>query len=417
MAPYVYQIVLIFLLICGSAFFSGAETTYSNITRRQIKQLKESKSKLSKLASSLLNHPRQLLNCFLFGNMTVNVLYYAASSILIIKVNKENPLAGGIIAFSSFVIILLFGEILPKSLAYANSRSLSVIFALPTYFFLKIYTPLEVIFKYIILEPFLRLLLGPKINPRAITTSEFISLIESTKKKGLISEDENRLLTEVIELGNLKVRHVMKPRVDMITCAVTDSNLDVREKMHNHHLTKLPVYTGSIDNIAGVIHFRELLLNENVPLSKIIRNVNYVPEQKTIESMLEFFLKTKTDIAIVVDEYGGIAGSVVLEDIAEELFGQIEHSSQSEPIEQTGPFMYRLRGNLAVHDWIEMFGIDLDETQQATIGGLVTALLGKIPKKGDIVHIRNLKFTVEKIHRNRIESIILSFEPFRSEDS
>ncbi len=416
MAPYAYQIVLIFLLICGSAFFSGAETTFSNITRRQIKQLKESKNKLSNLAFSLLKKPRQLLNCFLFGNMTVNVLFYATSSILIINVNKQNKAAGAVIAVASFITILLLGEILPKSMAYANSKKLSVIFALPAYFFLKIFAPFELLIKYIIIEPFLRLLLGPKISPRTMTTSEFISLIESTRKQGLITSDENKLLTEVIELGYLKVRHVMRPRVDMITCAMTDSNRDVREKMLKNHLTKLPVFAGNIDNIAGVVYFRELLLNDNVPLNKIVRQVNFVPEQKTVESLLEFFRKTKTDIAIVVDEYGGIAGSVVLEDIAEELFGQIEPSGRQESIEQTGPFEYRLSGNLAIHDWIEIFGIELEDTQQATIGGLVTALLGKIPQKGDSANIRNLRFTIEKMHRNRIESIILTFEPFSDDN-
>lgn len=417
MAPYAYQIVLLIVLLCFSAFFSGAETTFSNITRRQIKQLKESKNKLSHLAFRLLNNQRKLLNCFLFGNMTVNVLYYATFSILIINVNKQSTTAGVILAIFSFVAVLLLGEILPKSMAYANSKALSVVFALPSYFFLKIFTPFGFLFKYIILDPFLRLLLGPKITPRAITTSEFVSLIESTRKQGLITADENKLLTEVVELGYLKVRHVMKPRVDMIACELKEANRQVREKMRKNRLTKLPVYAGAIDNIVGVVHFRELLLNENVPLNKIVRQVNFVPEQKTVESLLEFFRKTKTDIAIVVDEYGGIAGSVVLEDIAEELVGQIEPSGQNEPIEQTGPFEYRLRGNLAIHDWIEIFGIDLEDTQQATIGGLVTALLGKIPQSGDVAYIRNLKFTVEKMNKNRIESIILSFEPFSNDHS
>lgn len=414
MAAYVYQIVLMLVLLCCSAFFSSAETTFTNITRRQIKQLKESKQRLSNLAYNLLKNPRQLLNCFLLGNMTVNVLYFATSSILILKANKQSHAIGVAIAIISFVIILLFGELVPKSLAYSNSKQLSVIFALPSYFCLKIYRPFEFVYKYIILEPFLRLLLGPKINPKAITTSEFISLIETTRKKGLISAEENKLLTEVIELGCLKVRHLMRPRVDMVACDINESNQDARKKMKENNLTKLPVYSENNDNILGIVNFRDLLLNEDTPLNKIVRHVNFIPEQKTVESMLDFFVKTKTDIAIVVDEYGGIAGSVILEDIAEELFGQIEHANHSEPIEQTGPFKYRLKGSLAIHDWLEMFGIELEETQQATIGGLVTALLGKIPKKGDTISIRNLKFTVEKIHKNRIESIILSFEPFSS---
>jgi CBS domain containing-hemolysin-like protein len=117
---------------------------------------------------------------------------------------------------------------------------------------------------------------------------------------------------------------------------------------------------------------------------------------------------------VVVDEYGGIAGYVCLEDIAEELFGQIEPAGESEPIQQTGPFEYRLAGDLAIHDWAEVFDIDLAETRQVTIGGLVTALLGRIPKSGDVAHLRNLKFTVEKVRKRRIETLILTFEPFKT---
>ena len=416
MAAYAYHIVLIILLLCCSAFFSGAETTFSNISRRQIKQLKESQHKLSNLAYSLLNDQRKLLNCLLLGNMTVNVLFFATNSILILKINKISTIAGVALAVTSFVAVLLFGEILPKSMAYANSKSLSVVFALPAFVFLKIFSPFEFVFKFVILEPILRLLLGPKRSPKTITTTEFVSIIESSRKKGLITADENKLLTEVIELGYLKVRNVMRPRVDIIACAMTDTNEQVREIMQKNNLTKIPVFVGTIDNIAGIVHLRELLVNEDANISELVREVNYVPEQKTVESLLEYFRKTKTDIAIVVDEYGQIAGSVCLEDIAEELFGQIEPSNQQEPIEQTGPFEYRLKGNLAVHDWIEIFGIDLEDTQQATIGGLVIALLGKIPKSGDAAYYKNIKFTVEKMRRNRIDSIILSFEPFTIND-
>ena len=135
-----YQIVLILFLLCGSAFFSGAETTFSNLTRRQINQLRISKHKLSNLASGLLAEQRKLLNCLLLGNMTVNVLFFATSSILILKIKNSNPIAGVVIAVASFIAVLLFGEIVPKSVAYSNSKLLAVIFALPAYFVLKIFS-------------------------------------------------------------------------------------------------------------------------------------------------------------------------------------------------------------------------------------------------------------------------------------
>jgi len=416
MAAQVYQIVLMLLLLAGSAFFSGAETAFFNLSRRQTKLLQESKHKVQKLAAKLLNKPGRLLNCFLFGNMTVNVLFYAVASVLTIRVKEHGGLAvAAITALVSFAALVLIGEILPKSVAYANSKSVSVAAALPAFLCLKIFTPLEYVFKFLILEPILRLFLGPARGAKPITVSEFKSLIETTRKQGLITADENKLLTEVIELGFLKVRHVMRPRVDMIACAVTDSPQTAREKMQENHLTKLPVYVRTIDNIVGMVHLRQLLLKAGVSLDKIVQQVHFVPEQKTVESLLEFFRRSRTDMAIVVDEYGGIAGSVRLEDIAEELFGQIELTSGTEPIEQTGPFEYRLAGNLAIHEWAEVFGVDLAETRPATVGGLVTALLGKIPKSGDVAYLKNLKFTVEKVQKHRIETLILTLEPFQSD--
>jgi len=416
MAAQFYHIVPMLLLLAGSAFFSGAETAFFNLSHRQVKLFQQSKHKVQNLVASLLNKPGQLLNCFLFGDMTVNVLFYAVASVLTMRIREQAGLgAAAITALVSFIALVLIGEILPKSVAYANSKPVSFAAALPAFLCLKIFTPLEFVFKFFILEPVLLLSLGPARGPKPITIGEFKSLIDITRKQGLLSADENKLLTEVIELGLLKVRHVMRPRVDMIACAVTDSPHKACEKMQENHLTKLPVYVGTIDNIVGVVHLRQLLLKPGVSLDKIVQQVHFVPEQKTVESLLEFFRRSRTDIAVVVDEYGGIAGSVRLEDIAEELFGQMEPISQIEPIKQTGPFEYRLAGNLAIHDWAEVFGIDLAETRLATVGGLVTALLGKIPKSGDVAHLKNLKFTVEKVQKHRIETLTLILEPFQAD--
>ncbi len=416
MAAQFYQIVSMLFLLACSAFFSGAETAFFNLSRRQVKGFRASKHKVQNLVASLLNKPGHLLDSFLFGNMTVNVLFYAISSILIMRVKEQGSLVMAVvIAVTSFAALVLIGEILPKSIAFANSKSVSLAAALPAYLCLKIFTPLEFVSKFIILEPTLRLFLGPVRSPKPISVGEFKSLIDSTRKQGLISADENKLLTEIIELGLLKARHVMRPRVDMLACSVTDSLQTARKKMKENHITKLPVYAGSIDNIVGVVHLRQLLLKPDTPLDKIVQQVNFVPEQKTVESLLEFFRRSRTDMAVVVDEYGGIAGSVRLEDIAEELFGQMEPASHKEPIQQTGPFEYRLAGNLAIHDWTEVFGIDLAETHLATVGGLVTALLGKIPKSGDVTYLKNLKFTIEKMQKHRIETLILTLEPLQTD--
>ncbi|MHC4655916.1 MAG: hemolysin family protein [Planctomycetota bacterium] len=401
---------MIVLLAC-SAFFSGSETSFFNLSRRQVSLLSQSKHKLQKLAARLLNKPKQLLSCLLFGNMTVNVLFYAVASVLTVRVGRQvGGGAAAIIAFISFAVLLLFGEILPKSLAYANSRSVSVAAALPLVLCLQVFAPLQFVFRAFIVEPILRLLLGPLQPAKPINTGEFKSLIEQVRKRGLITADENKLLGEIIELGFLKVRHVMEPRVDMIACSVSDSAESAREKMLKNHLTKLPVYARTIDNIVGLVYLRQLILEGEALLDKLVQQVYFVPEQKTVESLLEFFREKGTDTAIVVDEYGGIAGSVRLEDIAEELLGPIEAAEGIELVESIGPFKYRLAGDVSIHDWAEAFGINPEEAKVTTIGGLVTVLLGRIPKSGDTAYLHNLTFTVERVRKHRIKTVILTLE-------
>jgi CBS domain containing-hemolysin-like protein len=413
----IWELALMLILLVGSAFFSGVETAYFNLSRRQISDMQKSSHKLHHLAARLIAAPRKLLSCLLFGNMVINVLFFASSSVLTVKAGQQiGVVAGAVTAFLCFLVLVLFGEILPKSLAFANSHSVSITAALPTFICLQILKPILFLLRVVIVEPASRLILGPGHKSEPVTADEFKMLIGQVRQRGLISADENRLLTEIIQLGYLKVRDCLEPRVDMIACSVTDSTDKVRELMQAGNLTKLPVYTRSIDNIVGLVHLRHLLLEPDEPLKKLVRRVHFVPEQKTVISLLELFRRTGTDTAIVVDEYGGIAGSIRLEDIAEELIGPIEGADQTEPIEPIGPLEYRLAGDLAIHDWAEVFGIEATDVRFSTIGGLVTSLLGRIPRNGDVARLKGFKFTVEKVARHRIETLILILEPEMSDD-
>ena len=411
------QIIVMLLLLAASAFFSGSETAFFNLSRRQIDLLRKSKHKLQNLTAKLLSEPSRLLNCLLFGNMTVNVLFFAVSSVLTVRIEQQIGVVAAVItAVITFCLLIFFGEILPKSLSYTNSKALSIAVALPAFLCLEVFTPLVFIFRFLIVEPTLRLLIGPTKTARPVTTAEFKSLIEQVRKRGLITTDENKFLTEVIELGFLKVRDCLRPRVDMAACKVTDPPQKAREIMLKNHLTKLPVFIGKIDNIIGIVELRQVLLQPDASLDKLVQNVHFVPEQKTVESLIDFFRQTHTDTAVVVDEYGGIAGSIRLEDIVEELLGPIECTDGTEPIEQIGPFQYRLAGNLPIHDWAEAFGVEPEAMRISTVGGLVTAALGRIPKSGDIAQLKNLKFTVERVRKHRIETVILTLEAVSNDD-
>ncbi len=409
---FLWQPILMLLLLVGSAFFSASETALFNLSPRTIDLLGQSERRLHKLTAELLKKPRQLLTCLLCGNMTVNVLFYAIASVLTVKVRQQAGLTAAVITcVLSLCVLIMFGEIFPKSLAYGASKTISIAAAVPALVFMKLFSPILFVLNLLIIEPVLRVVLGPSRHPQPITIKEFKLLIEQIRKRGLITSDENKLLTEVVDLGQLKVRDCLRPRVDMVTCTITEAPDKARDLMQKNHLIKVAVYSETIDNIVGWVSLRKVLLEPDKPIEQLIEPIYFVPEQKKVDAMLQQFRKSKTDTAIVVDEYGGIAGSICLEDIAEELVGPIEGLPEIEPVEQIGPLQYRLAGDLAVHEWTELFGIDVLQTRISTIAGLVTAALGKIPKSGDTTNIKNLHFTVERVRKHRIETVILNLEP------
>ena len=411
------HVALMLALLCGSAFFSAAETAFFSLSQRQIQLLKKSNQRLHRAVSRLLAAPGALLDCLLFGNMTVNVLFFAAASVVSLRLKADTGITSAAVwACTSFAALVLFGEIVPKSLAYANARSFSIAASLVLSVLVRIFQPVEVIFKLLIVEPSLRLLIGSTTRKQTIRVEEFQTLMAQVSKRGLITASENKLVTEIIELGFLKIWHVMQPRVDMPAYDVTDSNQSIREAMLAKGLTKAPVYVRSKDNVVGLLYLRQLLLRPDESADKLVQQVCFVPEQQTVESLLEFFRTRHVDTAIVVDEYGGIAGSVCLEDIVAELLGPIEPAEDAQSIEQLGPLEYRLAGDLAIHDWAEAFGIDPVQRRLSTIGGLVAGILGKIPKVGDTAHLKNLTFTIERMRRHRVESVILKLESIANND-
>ena len=405
-----WPLLLLFILLVSSAFFSGSETAFFNLPRRQVRKFSKSTVRLERLTAWALTDSNRLLTALLFGNMMVNVLFFAVSSTLSIRVGQHvGPAYGTAVAIICFFMILLGGEMLPKSIAYSNSRRFCLLASPACYLLMRTLGPFLKIMDFLLIGPVVRLFVqaGPS---KAISVNQLRAVLDASRRNGLITRDENQLLDEILKFSVLKTRHVMQPRVEMPACPIDALIEDVKQKMLKHKIVKIPVYTKSIDSVVGVIHFRDLLLYPDRTLSSMLRSVPFVPEQKTVESLIEFFKQNKTACAIVVDEYGGIAGWVELEDVIEQLLGTTEDLTGREPIEQIGPMQYRLLADLAIHDWGQAFGIDIDQQRLATLGGFVMARLGKIPKAGETMVFKNMKFTVEAVENNRIQSVILSLD-------
>lgn len=404
------------LLVC-SAFFSGSETAFFQLPRKTVRQFAHSALPIERLIAEILKDPNSFLTALLFGNMIVNVLFFAGSSMLLVKIGHQyGPAAGTLSGIICFILLVLFGEILPKTLAYTNTLRFCLWASPICYIVLTSLKPILKALDWIVVQPSLRLFVRHEKTP-SISINQLKILLESSRRQGLISNDENQLLTEILKFSFLKVRHVMLPRVEMPACSIDSETAAVRNEMVRRRIDKIAVYTTGIDDIIGMVHLHDILLNSQQGLPHLIRKVHFVPEQKTVESLVSFFRNTKTDHAVVVDEYGGVSGFVELEDVIEHLLGPMEEIPHQNPIESIGPLQYRLLADLAIYDWSEAFGINLDEGRLSTIGGFVTALLGKIPKAGDKIRFKNMTFTVENVKTNRIQSVVLTLEPFLNSES
>jgi CBS domain containing-hemolysin-like protein len=405
------QIIVMIVLLGCSAFFSGSETAFFHLSRKTVRQFSRSHLPLEQLVFKILNDPSRFLTALLFGNMTVNVLFFSISSTLLLNVSQTyGPFAATATGALCFFCLLLFGEMLPKSVAFVNTKRFCLIASPACYFLLWFLRPVLIVLDMLFVQTTIKLVV-PSQQKNTISMNQLNILLDSSRRQGLINNDESQLLTEILKFSHLKVRHVMLPRVEMTACSLKRSPKDIQQILLEKRISKIPVYTTDVDHIVGMIDLRDILLDPEKTAESMMHPVFFVPEQKTVESLLDFFKQSHTDHAVVVDEYGGVAGFVDTDNITEQLLGPMEESFQGEPIEQIGPFQYRLHANLSISDWGDAFGVEITEGRLATIGGFVTALLEKIPQPGDSVTFGKMRFTVENALNNRIHTILLSVEP------
>ncbi|MHC4608712.1 MAG: hemolysin family protein, partial [Planctomycetota bacterium] len=244
---------------------------------------------------------------------------------------------------------------------------------------------------------------------------ELRALVEMSAHRGVIDSAENRMLQEIVALPQINVRAIMTPRVDVVAVPLAARAQQMRERMLQARLTKLPVYGRDLDDVRGLIYARDLYLQKDVAPSQLIRPVNFVPEQINLVQLIEHFRNSRSQLAVVVDEFGGMAGLVALEDVLEQIVGDLGSPQETtEPAtEAIDENTYRLAGDLSIHDWAQQFGIVslASRTPLAsrvqTVAGLVLAELGRWPREGDSVRIRNLTLTVERLAGRRIDRILL----------
>ncbi len=398
-------------LLILSGIFSAAETVLFGLDVDERGAIRRRGGVLATSVEWLLREPRLLLVSILLCNMTVNTVYMTVGSLLVLR-HGESPWTGVLFGVGTLALIIVFGEVVPKLAGQAHRTGAARILAPPIAVVHRFLLPLDRAVGRFVVEPLHRLL-GP--SPRShLDPDELDALVDLSVRQGAIDRDEETLLREVLSLRTLRVRDIMTPRVSIRSVGLADPPELIRAQFEETRLGRLPVRAADIDDVVGILSCRRFLLD--VPdkvdpdrLRAMCRPASFVPEVASVEQLLGRFRAEGSTIAIVVDEFGGTSGLVTIEDVAEELVGEIAGEGDEEipDPERLGDARWRVSGRMSLHDWRAAFGPALDDHRISTVGGLFLAQLGRLARPGDEIRIANVRLVASKVDAGRVETAVV----------
>ena len=402
------HIIIIVVCVILSAYFSATETAFSTFNRIRVKNMAEKGNKKASLALKLSDNYDSLISTILIGNNIVNILASAMATLLFAKLIANQDLAATVSTAVLTVVILVFGEISPKTMA-KNSPESFVLFSAPIINFFKIILlPFNFIF-----NGWQRLLakIFKKSEDTGMTEEELISIIEEAEEEGDIDKEESDLIKSAIEFGDLEVGDILTPRIDITALPVGATKETVAKVFAESGYSRLPVYDESIDNIVGILYYKDfytVAYKANVPLHEIIKPVIYVATTQPVNELMKELQEKQLHMAVVTDEFGSTAGIVTLEDILEEIVGEIwdEHDEIIEEIKEVGDKEYVVSGRANIENLFSELDLD-HEIDSVTVGGWAMEALGKIPEVGDSFEENGISVEVTEMDGRRVESVHL----------
>lgn len=408
------QLIILVLLLAGSAFFSASETALMGVSKIKVRNMIEDKVPGAKVVDKLVSNPSKLLGAILVGNNLVNIGASSLATSLAIRHFGEGGV--GIATAIMTVLVLIFGEITPKSLAASNSEPIALRFSKPLNIITKIFTPITTVLMFIT-NGIIKLLGGdPDQDKPFITEEELRTMVQVSHEEGVIKVQERKIIDNVFEFRESQVKDVMTTRTDVVAVDVETTFEELLEYFRSEQFSRLPVYEGTIDNIVGVIYVKDLVFTENIrenfDLRNIMREPFYTYEFQRISKLFEQLRQQRLGLAIVLDEYGGTAGVTTLEDLVEEIVGDIEdeYDNSIKDIVKLSDNEFLLGGQTEIEDLNEMYRLGIDTEDFDTIGGFVFGEIGSLPEIGQEVSYKNLTFTVKSLDKNRIDQILMKID-------
>lgn len=401
--------ILLVLLVFMSAFFSSSETALINMSKIRLKYLVKEKVKNAEKLEKLYEDSNKLIGAILIGNNIVNV---ATSSIATIITTSRFSNAGlGISVGLTTLVILIFGEITPKNLALKNSESISLFVAPIILFLVRIFTPILFILNNI--SNLLSALLGQRNDDKkpTITQDELKTIVDVSNQEGVLETDETEMIQNIFEFKDLTVDDIMIQRRDIVAISADMSYDEIIDVFKNRQLSRLPIYEDTIDDIIGVLYAKDLFFTEqskeDFDIKTVMREPVFVNEFVKISDFFKKMQQVKTHIAIVLDEYGGVAGIVTMEDLVESIVGDIydEYDQQDEEVRKLKENIYVINGNSKLTEIQELLKVELVSKDYESLGGYLMDKMGKIPTQGDIYEDENFKFVISSMDKNRINKV------------
>lgn len=402
------KVVIIAVLLMLSAICSATETAFSSCNRIRLKKLADDGNKSAKKAMNICDNFDKALTAILVGNNVVNISSSSLATVLFTE--KFGKGSVGLATLVMTVLVLIFGEILPKSLAKENSERFSILMAAPLSVFMFIITPITAIFMGI--KSGVSKLVGNKNSEPSVTEEELKYIIDEIQDEGVLEEQESELVRSALDFDEITISEILVPRVNIEGVELHEDMESIKKRFVQTKFSRLPVYDKDLDHIVGLIHqsdFFEMYLKGKTDISLIMNKPLYITENRKISEILKQMQRKKVHMAVVLDQYGGTEGICTLEDIIEELVGEIYDESDEEDtsLVKISDGVYEASAELSVSDFLERTGLPEDtiETERTSLGGWIMDMLDRLPEQNEVISCPPFEMTVKMEDEQKIDRI------------